>query len=411
MIINGLSRTHRRMGISLDLIETKGTPEEAGTAAARAAKVDSNDQGIWPTLFRLTPRKRTICLESAKRFVQAVCGEGVLADRERMAVAAREEKRRLHKFAYSLIASGSRPEVVRQAFVNAGFLRLGTLADSCETEMIIAGTQLVLANAHPIVVMRTMTAFMGFQVFDETGAWLKERNAGTVPESDELIIPGDLPEILLSSTLPASAVRQALHLAGPQLVAATLAGCPREIIDHIKTLDYSELGSMLLDWEISEARYRLSSDELADAQSAFAELLASTGDLESAAALEEEAWQMGVDESLVADISNLIMELDEKLLKTILSNMDPKLAAALIQAMEPIAHDRIFSSIGSSRGKKLLDALEAASPLSTPELTRKAQAFAQRVLSEIAPRGKVLGGTLQMSARLRQALTAILSRE
>ena len=271
--------------------------------------------------------------------------------------------------------------------------------------------QLVLANAHPIVVMRTMTAFMGFQVFDETGTWLKERTADKVPESDELIIPGDLPEILLSSTLPASAVRQALHLAGPQLVAATLAGCPGEIIDHIKALDYSELWSMLLDWEISEARYRLSSDELADAQSAFAELLASTGDLESAAALEEEAWQMGVDESLVADISNLIMELDEKLLKTILSNMDPKLAAALIQAMEPIAHDRIFSSIGSSRGKKLLDALEAASPLSTPELTRKAQAFAQRVLSEIAPRGKVLGGTLQMSARLRQALTAILSRE
>jgi hypothetical protein len=79
--------------------------------------------------------------------------------------------------------------------------------------------------------------------------------------------------------------------------------------------------------------------------------------------------------------------------------------------MEPIAHDRLFTSIGSNKGKKILDALEASAPLNTNELTRLAQTFAQKVLAEIAPKSKTLGRSFPLPARVRQLLSAILSRE
>jgi Mg/Co/Ni transporter MgtE len=141
------------------------------------------------------------------------------------------------------------------------------------------------------------------------------------------------------------------------------------------------------------------------------ELLGSL-DEPSPAELRQEEWSSGVDESLVADISSLIMELDEKVLKSVVAGLDPALLASLIQAMEPIAHDRLFSCAPSSRSKKILNALEAAQTLSLNELTRRAQIFAQKVLSELAPRNRRgAARSLQLSASLRQHLTSILSRE
>ena len=191
-----------------------------------------------------------------------------------------------------------------------------------------------------------------------------------------------------------------------------MAGCPKETIDYLKSLAYSTLGGILLDSDIRIARNRLSSEELSDAQNAFLELLTSFQD-ESALASgrEEDNWPMDVDEDLVSDISNLILELDEHVLRSVVSALDPKLAASLIQAMEPIAHDRLFSSIASNKSKKILDALEASTQLSTNELTRRAQIFAQKVLSEIAPRNKTLGKSLPLPAKVRDLLTSILSRE
>ncbi len=410
MIINALCELHRNLSPeALSIGEYKA--KKSSRSNPPPEPKSGTEKRVLQSVFTTTPKKTSIYLESAARFVLTVFhyqNEG----KEKILAAARDERRRLHKYAYSLIASATAPELVRRAFYSAGLTKAAGFPDECESEMIIAGTPLALTRAHPVVIMRTMTAFLGFQVFDQVESWLMEHFSDKGDEEEELIIPGDLSEILADKSLSPGWVDLALRMAGHQLVAASLAGCPRDTVDLIKTLCYSRLGGAMLDWNIREARSRLSSDELSDAQSAFMELLGSVDDERSPALRREEDWTSGVDESLVADISNLILELDERVLRSVISSLDPALVASLIQAMEPIAHDRLFSSAASSRSKKILNALESASPLSLNELTRNAQIFAQKVLSELSPKNRrVSGRSLQLSAELRQHLTSILSRE
>ena len=402
MIINSLARTHRALyrhgGLPL--------PEKSGPDHLPDAPQES-----WPTIFGSSSRRTALYLESAKRFVLTV-SQYQAEGKDQLLATMHDEKKKLHKFAYSLIASSSPVEYVRSAFVTAGLSGKAPPQEECEAEMIIAGTQLALISAHPIVIMRTMTAYLGFSVFDDTEKWLMEHFDSDEKQDEELIIPGDLSEIMPGKNADPGLIAHAVRLAGPQLIAAALAGCPRETIDYLTGLAYTPVGKILLDWNIANARNKLSSEELSDAQNAFVELLTAFHDeASSAVGRDEENWPMDVDEGLVSDISNLILELDEHVLRSVISSIDPKLAASLIQTMEPIAHDRLFSSVASSKSKKILDALEASVPLSTNELTRRAQIFAQKVLSEIAPRTKTLGKSLPLPAKVRQLLTAILSRE
>ncbi|MHB0896969.1 MAG: hypothetical protein ACYC1A_05395 [Spirochaetales bacterium] len=407
MIINPLCRAHQtlyRRGRVPFQEQREGKPKTD-------IRKPNDQKDIWPTIFGSNPRRFVVHLESAKRFVLAV-RQYQAGGKEQLLATMHDERRKLHKFAYSIIASSSPVEYVRSAFEIAGLSGKAAAQDECEAEMLITGTQLALKNAHPIVIMRAMTAYLGFSVFDTVEKWLIEQFGHEDAQDEVLIIPGELPEIIPAKSTDPGLVTQAVRLAGPQLVAAALAGCPRETIDYLKSLAYSDLGGILLDSDIRIARNRLSSEELSDAQSAFLELLTSfQNEPGSAMGREDEEWPMDVDEDLVSDISNLILELDEHVLRSVISGLDPKLAASLIQAMEPIAHDRLFSSIASNKGKKILDALEASTPLSTNELTRRAQVFAQKVLSEIAPRNKTLGKSLPLPAKVRELLTSILSRE
>ncbi|PKL75614.1 MAG: hypothetical protein CVV27_14470 [Candidatus Melainabacteria bacterium HGW-Melainabacteria-1] len=413
MSINSLCRMHRQ------LFRQGGLP--VAEKASRKPRQKPAEQEAWPTIFEGGTKKISACLDSAKRFVLAV-GEyqtGSSHNSSEMGLAGmmRDEKKRLHKFAYSLIVSGrhvstSPAGYVRSAFVAAGLSGKASIQEECEVEMIIAGTDLALRKAHPIIIMRTMTAFLGFSAFDAIEKWLAEHFDVRKGSDEELIIPGDLPDMLQERSRLRGSICQTMRLAGTQLVAATLAGCPRETIEYAKSITRSRLGAALLEWEIRDARNRLSSEELSDAQNAFMELLSSIRPDAGAGSGQGTAdGPRDIDEGLVSDISNLILELDEHLLKSVVSNIDPKIVASLIQAMEPIAHDRLFSSMASSRSKKILDAIEASAPLSGNELTRRAQMFAQKVLSEFTPRKKPLGKTLPLPAAIRQILTSILSRE
>ena len=409
MIINALCDVHR----NLNLETKKGAADKSKSTSGRKNPTGGQAKAraeVLQSRFAATPKKTAIYLELAARFVLSV--SQLQREGSKMIVAAaREERRRILKFSYSLIASSTAPELVRQAFHSAGLSSTAGYPDVCESEMFITGTRLAIAKAHPVAIMRSMTAYLGLQVFDQVESWLLEHFGQQEEDDEELIIPGDLSEILSERRLSPGQIDLAVRMAGQQLMAASLAGCPRQTIDFVKFLAYSRLGGALLDWNIREARSRLSSDELSDAQSAFMELLGSL-DEPSPAELRQEEWSSGVDESLVADISSLIMELDEKVLKSVVAGLDPALLASLIQAMEPIAHDRLFSCAPSSRSKKILNALEAAQTLSLNELTRRAQIFAQKVLSELAPRNRRgAARSLQLSASLRQHLTSILSRE
>ncbi len=413
MTINSLCRMHRQF------FRKGGVP----IAEKSSRKADSlhEEQESLATIFEASARKTSAYLESAKRFVLAVSEYQSVksnnAGETGLSGSMRDEKKRLHKFAYSLIVSGRNASAspagyIRSAFMAAGLSGKSPVQEECEVEMIIAGTELALRKAHPIVMLRTMTAFLGFSVFDAVEKWLVEHFEAKKVSDEELIIPGDLPDMLQERSSLKGSISHAMRLAGPQLLAATLAGCPRETIEYVKSISRSRLGATLLEWEIRDARNRLSSEELSDAQNAFLELLGSIRpDAEDRSASGSAEGPDDIDAGLVSDISNLILELDEHLLKSVVSDSDPKIIASLIQAMEPIAHDRLFSSVASSRSKKILDALEASVPLSGNELTRRAQMFAQKVLSEFTPRKKPLGKTLPLPASIRQILSSILSRE
>lgn len=358
-------------------------------------------------------RKADSLLELAQRFVEAV-GEFRLTGKEALVARSREEKRKSLKLAYSIIGAGQPEASVRSAFISAGMGIKGSALDPKEVEMLISGTKLALRQIHPIAIMRMMTAYSGFSCFEETEKWLTEK-FGTGQKKaladDELIIPGDLPEIILNGVHTAGEIALAVRLAGPQLTAAACAGCPREAIDRIKSAAFDDLGAIMLEAEIAAARDRLSSDELADTQHAFLELLGSVQTNSADLLADDERRTETVDPALIAEVSGLVLELDERLLKIVSVSLEARTIADLIQAMEPIAHDRLFSCLPGARGKRILDALESAIPLGTPELTRKAQIFAQRVLSEIAPRGASYGKPLTLPAKVRDLLSSILSRE
>ncbi|MCE1194955.1 hypothetical protein LWX53_00435 [bacterium] len=408
MIVNTLCAAHA------EILRRGGMPGDLGARSAPEAGSPGSGAGKpadpWPTIYALGARKAASCLESAKRFSLAL-DKYRAGGKERLAEDMREEKRRLLKFAYSVVAASMPAEQVRRAFASAGFIGKAAPQEECEAEILIAGVKLALKNAHPIVAMRAMTAYLGFSVFDDAEAWILEHFGDRRGGGEELIIPGDLPDMLIGREASPGAISQAARIAGPQLVAACLAGCPKEAIDYVLSLICTPVGAILLDGEIRGARNRLSSEELSDAQSAFLELLSSIGGDSKPQAGEEGQWSPEIDRSLVADVSALILELDEHLLKTVLTALDPKLLASLMQAMEPMAHDRLLSTIAPGRSRKVLDALERAVPLSNIELTRSAQLFAQRVLAELAPKTKPFGKSLSLPARLRQILTSILSRE
>jgi hypothetical protein len=360
-----------------------------------------------------SPKKTDTLLEIARRFVSALA-EFRVSGREVLGEIAQEEKRKSLKLAYSIISAGQPEASVRSAFALAGIGLKGSTLDPREVEMLISGTKLALRQVHPIAIMRMMTAYIGFSCFEDTEKWLKEKfgtRQASGRNNDELIIPGDLPEVILNGTQSAGEIDLAVRLAGPQLVAAACAGCPREAIERIKSAAYDDLGAIMLEAEIAAARDRLSSDELADTQNAFLELLGSVQTNSADLLADDDRRTETIDPLLVAEVSGLVLELDEKLLRIVSMSLDARTIADLIQAMEPIAHDRLFSCLPGARGKRILDALESAVPLATPELTRKAQIFAQRVLSEIAPKGTSFRKPLTLPAKVRDLLSSILSRE
>jgi hypothetical protein len=382
--------------------------------APQGTKASEAGQKAGDTLFNLSARRTASEFETAKKFVSAVM-EIRKGGKENLSEILQNEKKKSLKFSLSLLVSPLAVERIGRAYAEAGLAKSEDEAEECENEMLMTGVKLALNNAHPVAIMRAMTAYLGFSVFDAAEAWLIQRFDSKDDEEEELIVPGELPDLVAEFSGKAGLLSQALRLAGPKLTAAALAGCPKETAETMKDASLSALGGLLIDTEIIDARNQLSSDELADAQDAFCALLDSLKEPERRSEVIEEEWGKSVgksvDKNLVSDLSELIMELDEKTLRTVLTAIDPEFSAALIQTMTPLAHDRILSSIPQNRGKRILDALEEASPLGAVELTRNAQLFAQKVLAELVPRTKSLGKAVPLPANLRQVLTAILSRE
>jgi hypothetical protein len=402
MIVNALCRTYSSLK----------SPWGRGLAGASAKDPDlaGREEKSRDTLFGLSARRTASEFETAKKFVSAVI-EIRKGGKEGLAELLQAEKKKSLKFSLSLLASPLPVERIGRAYADAGLSGSEDGAEECENQMLMEGVKLALGGAHPVAILRAMTAFLGFSVFDAAEVWLLQRFDSQGGAGEELIVPGELPDLVAEFSGNPGLVSQALRMAGPRLTAAALAGCPSDTAETMKKAALSRLGALLLDTEIVDARNRLSSEELADAQDAFCALLGSLKEPERRLEGAEEEVGRGMDRKLVSDLSELIMELNDKALRTVVTSLEPELAAALIQTMTPVAHDRLFASVPPNRSKRILDALEEAAPLGSIELTRCAQLFAQKVLAELVPRAKPLGKAVPLPARLREVLTAILSRE
>lgn len=325
-----------------------------------------------------------------------------------------DEKRRKMKFCLRILLE-SQPSVnLQQSFMSGGMLTARNPRDALETAMLFQGTASALKNQHPAVVLKIMSAFLGMGAASQANEWIVAHYKDRLMLEEELILPGDMPDVILSNMGNPARLERTLRLAGPQLAGTALSGCPREILVQLEQRIVSTCGSILLNHDIEIARAEYSSDEIADAQNAFMELLETMkiSDMESASGMiEPEKQKLPQDPQLVSDLSNLIVETEERLLRDILMRLSPNVIAVIVQGVEPIAHDRIFSTLPATKAKRVLDALEASTGIDTLTLTRNAQIFAQQILSEISQHNKIASKQLPITGRLRQLLSAILTRE
>jgi hypothetical protein len=378
-------------------------------AKSYLADFESQDDAASVSSSALSQRKRLFLLEMAKRFETAV-ETAQKAGKDSYLSSMSEEKRKPIKLAFSLLASLTQITQIRSAFVSAGLLSSNDFGDRVESEMIILGTEQAVKTVHPYVILQTMSSFLGLEAVKSAEEWLVDKVRHRKVRIDELIIPGDMPDILAHYSHLKGQLEHGIRTAGMELSAAALAGCPRENIAAVKKL-FGTIGGAIFEDSLLLARNRLSSDELADAQNAFLELLRTSEISDSKTVDSEQTDYKTIDKDMSRDLTDLVLELDPKVLKTIASGMAPTDLASLLQGMEPLAHDRVLSLLGTIRENRVIDALESSAPLDDISLLREAQIFAQRVLSFFAPHRNDLGKPLSLTSKVRQLLSSILSRE
>lgn len=334
--------------------------------------------------------------------------------KEAFGKAIADEKRRKLKFCLRILLESQPTVNLQQSFISGGMLAARNPREALETAMYFQGTSSALKNSHPAVVLKVMSAFLGIEAAAQADEWIAENYKHRSSLEEELILPGDMPDIILSNLANTARLERTIRLAGPQLAGTALSGCPREILSQLEHKIFSTCGTILLNHDIEVARADYSSDEIADAQNAFMELLETmkiSEMEETTGMIEPEKQKTPQDPLLVTDLSNLILEAEHKLLKDILMKLSPQVIAVIVQGVEPTAHDRIFSTLPAGKARRVLDALEASTGIDTLTLTRNAQILAQQILSEISQHNKTTTKQLPITGRLRQLLSAILSRE
>lgn len=386
------------------------------------ARLAGPTQDIAPsfTPLRVSGRKKSALFELAQRFCLAVekASPQMPAAPDAWNVAeltasAAMESRKTVRTAFSLLSSRSHPDAVWPAFSTGSFACLDDPGDILETEMLAAGTAAALQGTHPYVLMRILSARLGAEYHEKATEWILDRIRRRRSTPEELIVPGELPDLLYEIKEEGGRLGHAIRAAGGEMAAAALAGCPEEDIKAARAC-FGRIGGAVLADSVRRYRARLSTDEIADAQSAFADIIrALRTEYEDTSPGREGTVEPEIlpDPALVEDLSDLILELDPRILKSVVVPMSSKRMAALFQTMSPAARERIFSVTGAMKEGRIINALENMEQMGVFELTREAQGFAQKILAQSAPRGIARGKQIQVPLKVRKLLTAILGRE
>ncbi|MEN6477107.1 MAG: hypothetical protein ABFC75_03855 [Rectinema sp.] len=379
-------------------------PYTAATAATAVAMAGDDRDPVPP---QVSGRKKSALFTLAERFALAA-EKAAIEDSSAWAVAAESESRKSLRIVLNALAAGTHPDAVQPALAQAGFAGSADPGDRLESDMLAAGAVEALRGSHPYILMRVMTARLGPEYYEKTTEWILERIKRRKYVENEFFVPGDLPEVLARLEKIPGKLELALRMAGREMSAAALCGCPAESIVAVLA-PCGRIGGAILEDSMRAYRAKLSTEEIADAQAAFADL---ARELDEPKAHTEPVEPEDVpDPGLVEDLTDLILELDPKLLRTVALSMDPKKLASLLQVMAPAGHDRMLTTIGPMRESRVINALDAAQPLGSFELTREAQVFAQKILAAAVPKGKTRGKTIPLPAKVRRLLSSILGRE
>jgi len=316
--------------------------------------------------------------------------------------AAKAESRRYLRTGLELVASGIDVEAIDLAFAAAQASAAASTAagdggPELELRLSLVAVKGIASGEHPYVLMRRMTARLGSEYFEKAESWILERIRRRRVRGDSLVVPGDMPDVVRSLALDKAGLERAIRTAGRDVTAAALAGCPQESVDLAKPL-FGKIGGAVLEDDAAYLRSRLSGDEIAQAQSAFLDVvkgLEEGGDL-----VLGEADSVDEDPAFVAELTRSILGLDAATIKAALRASDGRLLAAAMQGMEPAAHNRILQALPNKDARRILDAIDEADPLPRGAVRSAGRQVASLLLAA-AKAKKALKPALERLAAIR----------
>lgn len=330
---------------------------------------------------------------------ELACRICAIADRARaedsagLVAAAAAEKRKSLAFGLELLAEGADAEALDQAYELEPVFRDLDPGTRLELALVRKGLLSIAAREHPYVTLRRATALLGPEYFEKTSAWIGDQLKKRKRKNQPLLIPGELPDVIRSLAADKPSLDRALRTGGRSLASAALAGCPQESLD-LAAPCFGKLGGAILVDDSIYLRGKLSSEEISQAQSAFLEILHGLSD---EGAVELGGEELYGDPSFVAELTRLVLLVDEKPLRSSVRGVDARLLAMAMQGMEPPAHERILGLLSKKEEKRVLDAIDAMILLPRREIEDSGKALAR---SLVAALGKGSGGQGDITERL-----------
>jgi flagellar motor switch protein FliG len=168
-------------------------------------------------------------------------------------------------------------------------------------------------------------------------------------------------------------------------------------MDLVKPL-YGRIGATALEDEAARLRSSLSGDEIAQAQTAFLEVLRNLeerGELR----LGDEA-ELTADPAFVSAITRAVLGVEAAVIKGAFRQVGGAIIATAMQGMEPEAHDRILEALPKKEIKRILNAIDDSDPMPRHAVQDAGKALAER-LFEAAAVAKATRSVLEKLAAVR----------
>jgi hypothetical protein len=326
-------------------------------------------------------------------------------DNPGLAAAAKNERRKALRFGLEILADGGDAESLDLAFELEPSFRDLDAGARLELTIVLKGLISIAAREHPFVTLRRTTACLGPDYFEKAEAWLRDRIRKRKRRNQPLLVPGELPDVIRTLAVDGAALERALRAGGRALASAAIAGCPQESVD-LASPRFGDIGGAVLADDAFYLRGKLSGDEIAQAQSAFLDVLHGLEE-EGEVEIPEEEELYG-DPDFVRELTRAVLTVDEKCLKAALRGIEARLLAMAMQGMEPAAHERILGLLTKKEERRVLDAIDAMILLPRKDIEEAGRALAGTLLDALERAGRTTASaTGDAAGEFRERLAAI----